>query len=523
MLQKTRRREYKLPKKSGEKLGEGLSVDTTNFVIEHKTSPKRIVFLLGIFFYAILFALACIRLPGSLFEYAIFTLSAALMLWLGLRNRLGYGASILTVFLWLGLWLKLTVNIILSRPYTEATGGFDFSSQQYDELMVVATLVCLGISAAWMISIRWLAKIRSVDIDPVESNLVDDGRAKIPQKYLWISLALAIALLNIANIQFGFVQSGLVARKVFPWPTNAIVCWFFYSGLSFLVAALLYWDFLRNRNFSTGILVALFEATLGGMTTISRGLYLWHMLPIVWAAWVNKLKFRKSLSTRSLIFFSVVAMVGFIVVGTLVNVFRLALYDPRLNTINAEMIYSTRAGEFAENGGQLFNLVVDRWVGVEGIMVSVGYKSKSVELFEELLAEKPAIGHITKYQYISNSNYRQVDASKYQFNTIPGVGGFLYLSGSLWIVFVGTLLLALCVTGSERLIQFVSDNPFFCAVSGVYMANMVAQIGVTPRQLIAQIAMNFAIIIFISLVQAYWLRKGWIANNIIYRNKAHRG
>lgn len=480
-------------------------------------------FLIGVFFHGILFALACIRLPGSHFEYAIFTLSAALMLWQGVRNRLGYGAFILTVFLWLGLWLKLTVNIIFSRPYTEATGGFDFSSQQYDELMVVATFVCLGISAAWMISIKWLAKIRSVDTNPEESNPVNDRGAKISQKYLWVLLVFAIVILNVANVKFGFVQSGLVARKVFPWPTNAIVCWFLYSGLSFLVAALLYWDFLRNKNLSSGILVALFEAAVGGMTTISRGLYLWHVLPIIWAAWVNKPKFRKLLSTRSLIFFSVAAMVGFIVVGTLVNVFRNSLYDVRLNTINAEMIYNTQMGVVVEGGGQLMNLVVDRWVGVEGIMVAVGYHNRSVGLFEELLAEKPAIGHVTKYQFISNSNYRQMDASKYQFNTIPGVGGFLYLSGSFWIVFVGTLLLALCVTGSERLIQFVSDNPFFCAVSGVYMANMVAQIGVTPRQLIAQIAMNFAIIIFISLVQAYWLRKGWIANNIIYRNKAHRG
>ncbi len=508
-----------MPKKSGEKPGEGLSVDTTNFMFEHKISLKRIVFLLGIYFYAILFLLACSHRPGSLSVYTVFSASAALMLWLGLRNRLGYGASILTVFLWLGLWLKLTVNIILSRSYTEATGGFDFTPQEYDELISVATLVCLGISSAWIISMRWIRENQNAGISAGQPNLVNDYEPKISQKYLWILLVLAIAVLNLANVQYGFVQSGLVARKIFPWPINAVASWFLYSGLSFLVAALLYWDFLRNRNLSSGILVALFEAAVGGLTTISRGLYLWHVLPIIWAAWENKLKFRKSLSTRSLIFFSVVAMVGFVVVGTAVNVFRNSLYDVRLNAINAETIYNTQFGTVVEGGGQLMNLVVDRWVGVEGIMVAVGYPNRSVSLFEELLVEKPAIGHVTKYQFISNSHYSRMDANKYQFNTIPGVGGFLYLSNSFWIVFVGTLMLALSVTASERLVQFISVNPFFCAASGVWMANMVAQIGVTPRQLLAQIAMNFAIIVVVSLAQAYWFRQGWIANNVIYRNK----
>jgi len=480
---------------------------------------EKKVFWLGMVVHITLFVLASMQYTGSIILYGFFTCSAMLMLWLGLRNRLGYGASILTVFLWLGLWLKFTVNMAFSRPYIEPTGGFDFSSQQYDNLIIVATLVCLGISAALLISKRWFGKIQSVDIRPDESNPVNDGWTKIAQKYLWIFLVLAIVLVNIANIQFGFVQAGLVARKVFAWPTNAIAGWFLYSGFSFLVAALLYWDFLRNRHFSSGILVALFEAALGGMTTISRGLYLWHVLPIIWTAWENKFKFRKSLSSRSLVFFSVVAVVGFLVVGTLVNIFRNSLYDVRLNTINAEMIYNTRLGVVIDGGGQLMNLIVDRWVGVEGIMVAVGYPNRNTSLFEELLLEKPAIGHVTKYQFISNSHYSRMDANQYQFATIPGVGGFLYLSGSFLLVFMGTLLFTLCVTASESLVQAISHNPFFCAVSGVYMANVLAQIGVTPRQLLAQIAMNFAIIIFISVVQAYWFRKGWIADNVIHRNK----
>jgi hypothetical protein len=385
--------------------------------------------------------------------------------------------------------------------------------------MSVATLVCLGVSGTWMISIRWLREKKTFGGSQYSQNTATDYVPPISQKYLWGLLILAIALMNIANIQFGFVQSGLAARKIFPWPTNAIACWFLYSGLSFLVAAFLYWDFLRGRNLSAGILVALFEAALGGMTTISRGLYLWHVLPIFLAAWANVRKFRESLSIRALMLYSVLAMVGFFVIGTAVNVFRNSLYDVSVNSLTAEMIYNTQFDTVAASGVRMMNLAVDRWVGAEGIMVAVGYPNKSLALFDELLMEKPSIGHVSKYQFIAKSHYSQMDANKYQFNTLPGVAGFLYLSGSFWLVISGSIFLALSVSAGERLIQLVSDNPFLCAMHGIWMANMVAQIGVTPRQLLPQIAMNLAVICIISLAQAYWFRRGWVAGKLFSRNK----
>lgn len=485
----------------------------------HESRIRNFLLVLGVILYCLAVAVVATRYEGSAIRYILFSGAAALMLWSGLGRRLGYGATTLSIFLWLGLWLKLSVNLFFSRPYTEATGGFEFLPHQYDELMSVATLVCLGVSGAWMISIRWLREKQTVGGSPNSQNTATGYVPPIPQKYLWGLLILAIALVNIANIQFGFVQSGLAARKIFPWPTNAIACWFLYSGLSFLVAAFLYWDFLRRRNLSAGILVALFEAALGGMTTISRGLYLWHVLPIFLAAWANVRKFRESLSIRALMLYSVLAMVGFLVIGTAVNVFRNSLYDVSVNSLNAETIYNTQFDTVVASGGRMMNLAVDRWVGAEGIMVAVGYPNKSVALFEELLMEKPAIGHVTKYQFIAKSHYSQMDANKYQFNTLPGVAGFLYLSGSLWLVFAGTMLLALSVSASERLIQLVSENPFFCAMSGIWMANMVAQIGVTPRQLLPQIAMNLAVIGIISLAQAYWFRRGWGAGKLFSRNK----
>lgn len=485
----------------------------------HKSRIMNVFLVLGAGLYCLAVATVASTYEGSAIRYVLFSGTAALMLMLGLGRRLGYGAAALSIFLWLGLWLKLSVNLFFSRPYTEATGGFEFLPHQHDELMSVATLACLGVSSAWIISIRWLREKRNTGGNLASPGPAIDHVPSFPPKYSWALLVLVISLLNIANIEFGFVQSGLVARRIFPWPTNALAGWFLYSGLSFLVAALLFWDFLRKRNLSTGILVALFEAALGGMTTLSRGLYLWHVLPVFLAAWANLHKFREFLSTRTLILYSVLAIIGFLTIGTAVNVFRNSLYDVTVNSLNAQTLYNTQFDTVVVSGGRLMNLAVDRWVGAEGIMVAVGYPEKSVALFKELLVEKPSIGYVTKYQFIAKSHYSQMDASKYQFNTLPGVAGFLYLSGSFWLVFAGTLLLALSVSVSERLIQLISENPFFYAISGIWMANMVAQIGVTPRQLLPQIALNLAVISIIALAQKYRLRQGGIARKLFSSNK----
>ena len=477
--------------------------------LNHGLLINNIVLVLGVVLYLIAVALVASEYEGSKISYVLFSGSAGLMLFLGCGSRLGYGATMLSIFLWLGLWVKLSVNLFFSRPYTEATGGFEFLPHQYDELMDVAGLACLGVSGAWILSIRWLRESQHLGGDIDLSCPAKDFVPSIPTKYLWGLLVLAIVLLNIANIQFGLVQSGLVARTIFPWPTNALAGWFLYSGLSFSVAALLYWDFLARRRLSTGILVAVFEGALCGMTTISRGMYLWHVLPVFLAAWRNINRFKELLSTRALVTYSVLAMVGFLLTGTAVNVARSSLYTEPLSRFNLEAVVNTPVDMVFDSTRRLLRLAVDRWVGVEGLMVAVGYPDKSVALFGELLNEKPSIGYVTKYQFIAKSHYRQMDANTYQFNTLPGVAGFLYLSGSLWLVFLGATLLALSVSACERLTQRVSENPFFCALLGVSMANMVAQIGVTPLQLLPQIAMNFAVIVSVSLVQAYWFRRDW--------------
>jgi hypothetical protein len=144
----------------------------------------------------------------------------------------------------------------------------------------------------------------------------------------------------------------------------------------------------------------------------------------------------------------------------------------------------------------IHQLVVNRWIGIEGAMAVSSYAEKGHSLLWDMLTEKRELGKATAYQAVSNSGY-QVPDVKYQFASMPGISAFLYFSGSLWIVFGGIAAIVLMVLFSERVILWMTANPILCSLYGITLANTIAQFGITPRQDIPQYLMFFLAVVLL--------------------------
>ena len=144
--------------------------------------------------------------------------------------------------------------------------------------------------------------------------------------------------------------------------------------------------------------------------------------------------------------------------------------------------------------------MVNRWIGIEGVMAISSYAGKNNALLWKMLTEKREIGKVTAYQEVSKSGYQTPDA-KFQFGSMPGMSGFLYYSGSLWVVFAGMVGIAVLVFLSERLIFWLTSNPIICSLYGMILANTVVQFGMTPRQDVPQYLMIYLLIAGIWLIQ----------------------
>lgn len=185
----------------------------------------------------------------------------------------------------------------------------------------------------------------------------------------------------------------------------------------------------------------------------------------------------------------------------------------QFKVLKEEMAYQLKGGAIERTS----QLLVDRWVGLEGVMAVQSYGAKGSALLLEGIAEKREIGKVPLYQEICKSHYRLMDAKAWQFGSLPGASAFLYYSGSVWIVMLGMAVLSLVLLVLERFIYALTRNPILCALLGFNLANFVAQLGMTPRQDLPSYAMMLGGVLAIWLVQSGKIEAGF-AKIKLYRH-----
>jgi TRAP-type C4-dicarboxylate transport system permease small subunit len=132
-----------------------------------------------------------------------------------------------------------------------------------------------------------------------------------------------------------------------------------------------------------------------------------------------------------------------------------------------------RAGYQREMFRQLSALLIDRWVGLEGVLAIVSHPSRDMSLFVSSLREDPRAGSESIYQKIAKTKYKRSET--FTFLTVPGVVGLLALSGSLLVVLVGTLSIGVLVLGTEVIAERWFGNDFLLSIVGASMAYVVCQ------------------------------------------------
>jgi hypothetical protein len=441
---------------------------------------------------------AAICYPGSQLLYMLFTISATSMLFLSLKYYVGYSQIFLGIFLWLGLWLKLSIHLITGEEYVEATGGFKFDSTGYDELLSVATVAYFAVCITWILA-RILLKSGGVKIHPP---LFSNNKAHAPHKLKAIYfVALLILLVNLINWNYGILKIGLNPQQLLPWPSSAIVSWLLGDGFPLIIAMLLVATVLRGRYFNIVLILVLFEAVLTSITTLSRGSVIWHAAPVFFAIFVNWGVFKKIIPRRVVAGFLIFGLASFAASFIAANFARDVQYAARQS-------HATVDFDGKEAVSQVAGLVLDRWLGAEGLMVAVGHTEKSMELLLHLIVEKNEIGKPQAYQAIADSIYTGVDLDIFQTGTIPGVIGFFYLGGSILVTAFGVFSLCMGVVLIERLIFYLTQNIFMTAHMGLWLANSVAQFGSNPRQMLFSLLINMVAIIIITTVQMRWFGFG---------------
>jgi len=427
------------------------------------------------------------------------------------------------IFLWLGFWLKCTIHTIFNYPYPEAMGTFFPSGDSMDGVLLVATIGCWGVMCARFFLSLW--KFKSTVYVP------SDKVFRAPEFYINNRGAIILAVITliiitaILNVIYGINQSGLVPEVRLIWPLNALVYWSLGIGFALLLTNILWWESLYEKKSMSIFVCALVEPFVSSISILSRATYIFHFLPVFIAFLINKKRLRIRVSNLQILGVILLCAILFVISIKTVSCFRrdkyyiipsavdvmppvfnkssypekkatqLRVVPPIFNKSSYPEKKTTQLRVVPPIFNILSELVIDRWIGMEGVMAISSYPQKNVKLLKDALIEKSVIGKIGMYQFIAHAHYTQMDTARYTFGTMPGPIGFFYYSGYLLIVFLGMFIFTSIMILSEFLVCYLGGNYFLNSLYGMYAAGTIAQFGVIPTVLLKQYLMIFLLML----------------------------
>lgn len=429
----------------------------------------------------------------------------------------------------------------------------------WDDVLLISAISAVAVLVAQIIYARLVLNV-SASSTSAQHQVCVPSWYEGASTWLWSVGLGAIVLAAFCNAFFGIQQAGLLPMTILPWPLNALISWFVSMGGAMCIATLLHWNIESRKPVTLKLYAIAMEAFLSSVTLLSRAVYIFHVLPQLLGIYELRRHLQKITIPGFFGFMAVVAILFFgSVVG--VNALRSHLYEsaakmtlfpvstkqtpgtsevfvpnpvasPRSQVLEAA-ITEVRAmiSEGKNLHGQLQKLVeekaevdlqaqesqrnilqlaADRWVGIEGVMAIQSYEEKSTDTLLRAIKEKREIGKLGMYEQISNSPYAQMDPSKNQFASLPGAVAFFLLGGAWWTVAAGMFLLVFILLGVEGIIFRATRNPLLCSLIGLFMANTVAQLGGSPRQIVPYFLTTLGGVGFICLLQSNsftWLLK----------------
>lgn len=420
-----------------------------------------------------LFFIGLANYQGTHHIFVFFSIAYLALLTSGLIKKTTYGYTFLTIILWLGFWLKAVFHLLLDYPFVEPTGLFKGTPADWDTVLVVASIGAICII---------LGRLTYGLIFRAKSTIKSKNEYFPPSWYwqyrihLWSGLVFFLMISATANIYYSFQQVGIVPKTVI-WPLNTVIYWLLSTGFAMSITTLLWWELSSAKGNINTIYFVLLEAGSSSVSLLSRGLYIFHVIPLAFALFKNKQRIKA-------------ATFKWIVSLTAATILLFLLCYPTVNAVR-NFYYSdvpfTKKEWLVQAESPLLNLLkfsVDRWIGLEGLMATSAQPEKNITLLMTVATETGKIGTASILQEIALSHYRFMDLKTFVFASLPGPISFLYLAGNYWIVAIGMYLLSLTVLMLEYLVNRIFKNPLLSALWGSILATSVAQMGLNVSGLI---------------------------------------
>jgi hypothetical protein len=448
----------------------------------------------GTLLFLILTYAGMLNYSGSLLIFGAFSIFSFLLVLDAIFRPAGISYSFLVLFLSLGFWVKIMLHLWLGYDYLEPIGNFDHSPASWNQALIVSTFGLCGVMLGKAFFQRYLKLPYNLTAQPPAPYWYPSVRP-----WLWVISFVAIIGIPCLNWIYGLAQIGITPATLLPWPINGLVAWLLGFGLIAWVLTLAGWDQAENRHWCIGYIATILEGSLSSASCLSRATYIFHTIPYLMVLYAGRARVKLY---RNCILVLTAWIIFFLVSLVLVMGLRYGNGSP-IQASSHQGLNISEPTEFVPKLAEKISLlVVDRWIGIEGVMATIAYPDKSMALLEFASRERRIRGQLDFYtSNIALVKLSDEEKKLFQYASIPGGIAFFYYSDSLLLVLLGMSGLAIILIGSERLVLLMTRNPYLCAFWGMGAAQTVASFGLGIAQQLVYSGFCLLVLGCIGLIQ----------------------
>lgn len=437
--------------------------------------------------------------PGKSYVYLYFTVIANLLLYFGFRKNAIFFDTFIGIFCWLGFWLKLTIlGIFLGGSFREGIGYFDGSAAAYDKALLVSSCGLLGFLLASFIreklSCNYPQKIEGI----TQSGLFSFYRNH--RNVLLIGFVALFIFIGVTNVYLGIYQRGCITRTTLPFGLNGIYKWLLLFGLASFSALILKFELEINKATSIFIMfLSLLENFVSNVSLLSRGMILNSSALIYGVFASTKLRSIKS-NARFIVVTILIFMTLFVSSYFTVNYLRIIAFS----NVQFDEMPSLKKN-ITLIGINMPTFVLDRWVGMEGVMAISSYPKRGWDLWKTAWQESYNEHETSFYDNnLIKSPYADIDKTKNHHISMPGIIAFFFYPGSLSFLFISMFAMGAMAAVIEAFVFRVGGkNMILCALIAQVIAYRFVSFGYVPKQsylLFGSIFLNLIIIYLVDKV-----------------------
>ncbi len=461
-----------------------------------KNKNKTIYKLFSLFIFSIIFFLFYLGIQkynGNKINYLSFSIISNFLIFFAIRKNAIFFETFFSLLLWLGFWFKLTCTIGLSDGvFREGVGTFDYSTKSFDEVLFVSQIGIISfIISGYLRQLLLFKYPEKLNLPNLKKNFFIFGRKKI-----WIIYVFFFIFIAFINFYLKIYQKGLIPIYDINFLLSGIFKWLLLFGMAAISATLIFYEYnFYKKFFLISALIIIVETFFTSFSMLSRGM-IFNAFALIYGIYKyskvvndpnNFSYYIKSFLLILILFYISVSSVNylrsnFFYVGKSAE-FTKKLYDEKKSQDNVKKIMSLK-----HNNSEIIFLLINRWVGIDGVMAVVSKKELLsfpflISSFQERAkSDLPTFYELT-FGLESMNTYDNELYENVKGNTLPGILAFLYYSGSYFILFIGIFVLSIIASYIEFLsFRLSSNNLIFSSLIGQVIAFRFIHFGYLPHQ-----------------------------------------